>query len=107
MQHISRCQGGGRLQWAHARVDLLPAAKPPFLISATLLDWVALIDRLEASDRDSLRAHFLALDNDDRRLRFGAVSDRHISSYVDSIDFDLSHVYGCAEVGRIGSALAI
>jgi GNAT superfamily N-acetyltransferase len=71
-----------------------PPAKPHAGISASLLDWVALIDRLQASDRESLRAHFQALDHEDRRLRFGAVTDAQISAYVDGIDFDRSHVYG-------------
>jgi GNAT superfamily N-acetyltransferase len=64
------------------------------VIAARLLDWVALIERLRVADRATLKAHFLALGDDDRRLRFGAVSDRHIASYVDGIDFDASHVYG-------------
>jgi GNAT superfamily N-acetyltransferase len=67
----------------------------PSAISARILDWVALIDRLQAADRPALRAHFLALDEEDRRLRFGvAVSDSHILGYVDGIDFSSSHVYG-------------
>jgi len=69
------------------------------MISPRLLDWVALIERLRATDRATLEAHFLALGEDDRRLRFGAVSDRHIASYVDGIDFDASHVYGVRSRG--------
>jgi len=72
----------------------MSAKRPAFLISANVLDWVALIDRLEASDRDSLRAHFLALNEEDRRLRFGSVSDGNIAAYVDGIDFVSSYVYG-------------
>jgi len=79
---------------SHALHDLQPAEKPTFVISTSLLDWVALIDRLEAGDRESLRAHFLALNEDDRRLRFGSVSDGNIAAYVDNIDFDRSYVYG-------------
>ena len=70
------------------------------MISAHLLDWVALIDRLEPGDRDSLRAHFLALNEDDRRLRFGSVGDGNIVSYVDSIDFVRSYVYGVRGPGQ-------
>lgn len=60
-----------------------------------ILDWVALIERLDVGDRESLREHFLSLDADDRRLRFGLpVSDSHIDEYVDHIDFAEAHVYG-------------
>lgn len=68
---------------------------PAGLMQRRILDWVALIDRLEAQDREALRDHFLALGEEDRRLRFGvAVSDRHIDAYVAGIDFNASHVYG-------------
>lgn len=67
----------------------------PSRLSARILDWVALIDRLQATDRETLREHFLALDEDDRRLRFGVfVSDSHIDRYVDGIDFVADNVYG-------------
>jgi GNAT superfamily N-acetyltransferase len=76
------------------------------MMSNRILDWVALIDRLGPQDRDSLRRHFLALGEDDRRLRFGvAVSDSHIDSYVEGIDFVASHVYGVRS--RDGSWLGI
>jgi GNAT superfamily N-acetyltransferase len=66
-----------------------------------ILDWVALIDRLGDGDRDGVRAHFLSLGEEDRRLRFGmAVSDDFIATYVDGLDFAASHVYGV----RSGSA---
>ena len=45
--------------------------------------------RLRESDRASLLAHFLALDAEDRRLRFGsAISDAGIAAYVQRIDFE-------------------
>jgi GNAT superfamily N-acetyltransferase len=45
--------------------------------------------RLRAPDRASLLAHFLALDGEDRRLRFGSsIGDEGIASYVARIDFD-------------------
>lgn len=66
--------------------------------STSILDWVALIDRLQDAHRPGLRAHFLALEPDDRRLRFGVVvSDSHIGNYVDAIDFAASHVYGVSD----------
>ena len=44
--------------------------------------------RLRASDRAALESHFLALDKNDRRLRFGsAISDEGIAAYVAGIDF--------------------
>ena len=74
---------------------------PDALMPRHVLDWVALIDRLGPQDREALRRHFLALDEQDRRLRFGvAVSDRHIDSYVAGIDFAASHVYGVRSSGQ-------
>jgi len=60
-----------------------------------ILDWVALLERLDASGREGLRAHFLSLDADDRRLRFGLpVADETIGRYVDGIDFGADVVFG-------------
>jgi GNAT superfamily N-acetyltransferase len=74
---------------------------PHALMPRRVLDWVALIDRVGPQDRDSLRRHFLALDEEDRRLRFGvAVSDSHIDKYVAGIDFAASHVYGVRGRGQ-------
>ena len=66
-----------------------------------ILDWVALLERMDASERDGLRDHFLSLDADDRRLRFGLpVGDEHIRRYVDAIDFDADVVFGvCSGTG--------
>jgi len=44
--------------------------------------------RLRETDRAALEAHFLALDGEDRRLRFGAsISDEGVRLYVARIDF--------------------
>lgn len=78
----------------------LPSRKPFPMIAARLLDWVAMIDRLQEVDRESLRSHFLSLDPDDRRLRFGmAVNDSHIVNYVNGIDFSAAMVYGVRDRG--------
>lgn len=70
------------------------------MVPRRILDWVALIDRLGPQDRESLRNHFLALGEEDRRLRFGvSVGDGHIHTYVDGIDFAASHVYGVRSRG--------
>ena len=54
-----------------------------------------LTKRLSAASRDALKRHFLALGDDDRRLRFGsAVGDAGIAAYVDRIDFDRDAVFG-------------
>ncbi|MFT3805232.1 MAG: GNAT family N-acetyltransferase [Burkholderiaceae bacterium] len=64
-------------------------------IPPRILDWVTLIEQLQEDDRDTLRDHFLSLDQEDRRLRFGLpVNDSHIERYVNEIDFDRSFVYG-------------
>ena len=45
--------------------------------------------RVSDSDRDALLAHFLSLDRDDRRLRFGApIPDVRIQQYVARLDFE-------------------
>jgi len=45
--------------------------------------------RLRENDRSALEAHFLALDGEDRRLRFGAsISDEGVRVYVARIDFE-------------------
>lgn len=83
-----------------------PLAELEYVMQATptlakrLLDWVALIERLTDADRESLLGHFLSFDAEDRRLRFGLpVSDAHIVRYVESLDFDRSHVYGVRGAG--------
>jgi len=48
---------------------------------------VPLTLRLNGADRIALLAHFLALDPEDRRLRFGAaVADEVIGQYVERLD---------------------
>lgn len=50
---------------------------------------------LSRLQRDALQTHFLALDGEDRRLRFGVcLSDRGVSDYVARIDFDRDAVFG-------------
>ena len=45
--------------------------------------------RLRPMDRGALEAHFIALDTEDRRLRFGSgISDDGIRGYVRRIDFE-------------------
>lgn len=54
-----------------------------------------LVRELTAADRERLLAHFLALDDDDRLLRFGqAVPDHVIDHYVRMIDFTRDTVFG-------------
>jgi GNAT superfamily N-acetyltransferase len=48
-----------------------------------------------ALDRGALEAHFLALDAEDRRLRFGApLKDDGVRAYVARIDFERAAVFG-------------
>ena len=50
--------------------------------------------RLRDGDRAALEAHFLALDPEDRRLRFGtSVGDSAIHEYVGRIDFERDGVF--------------
>jgi GNAT superfamily N-acetyltransferase len=47
------------------------------------------IVRLHELDRDSLESHFIALENEDRRLRFGSnISDDGLRAYVARLDFE-------------------
>jgi RimJ/RimL family protein N-acetyltransferase len=54
-----------------------------------------LVRELSSTDRERLLTHFLALDEDDRLLRFGQiVPDRVIENYVANIDFSRDSVFG-------------
>src|SRR6202140_4209668 len=54
-----------------------------------------LVRELSSTDRERLLTHFLALDEDDRLLRFGQiVPDRVIENYVANIDFSRDTVFG-------------
>jgi len=56
--------------------------------------WVP-IRALHAGHRPQVRAHLLALSDEDRALRFGhAISDERIGHYADQIDFDRDRVFG-------------
>jgi GNAT superfamily N-acetyltransferase len=53
------------------------------------------VKRLSGADRPALLAHFLRLDDADRRLRFGSArSDASLAEYVESLDFDRDAVFG-------------
>ncbi|HEY2000007.1 GNAT family N-acetyltransferase [Paraburkholderia sp.] len=55
----------------------------------------ALVRELTAVDPERLLTHFLALDADDRLLRFGQIVPDHvIENYVRSIDFSRDTVFG-------------
>ncbi len=54
-----------------------------------------LVHQLTAADRPRIVSHFLQLDDDDRRLRFGTVlDDAGIRSYCDKLDFDSGAAFG-------------
>jgi GNAT superfamily N-acetyltransferase len=56
-----------------------------------------LIRELTRAERPALLAHFLALDGNDRRLRFGApMSDWALRQYLERIDFEHDAVFGVA-----------
>lgn len=53
------------------------------------------VKRLSGADRPALLAHFLRLDDADRRLRFGSArNDDSLREYVESLDFDRDAVFG-------------
>lgn len=50
---------------------------------------------LSVTNREALRRHFLALDDEDLRLRFEhAISETTLMQYVDSINFERDAVFG-------------
>ncbi|HEY4997739.1 MAG TPA: GNAT family N-acetyltransferase [Usitatibacter sp.] len=50
--------------------------------------------RLRESEREALTRHFVALDGDDRRLRFGSsIGDEALGAYVARIDFDRDGIF--------------
>ncbi|SAL00681.1 N-acetyltransferase GCN5 [Caballeronia pedi] len=54
-----------------------------------------LVRELSSADRERLLTHFLALDEDDRLLRFGQVVPDHvIENYVHNINFSNDKVFG-------------
>jgi RimJ/RimL family protein N-acetyltransferase len=62
-----------------------------------------LVRELSSADRERLLAHFLALDEDDRLLRFGQVVPDHvIENYVRNMNFSNDKVFGV-----FGSALEL
>src|SRR4051812_34971007 len=66
-----------------------------------------IIKELSRVDRTALDRHFIALDSDDRRLRFGiALSDTALRSYVERIDFDHDAAFGVLddELHLVGAA---
>lgn len=67
------------------------------------------VQRLAQSSRPALRQHFLSLEREDVRLRFGAaIAPEAIVNYVDGIDFDTDAVFGVYddELALIGVAHA-
>ena len=53
------------------------------------------IRELSRLDRAALEPHFLALEGEDRRLRFGApLNDAAVRAYVERIDFERDAVFG-------------
>jgi RimJ/RimL family protein N-acetyltransferase len=63
--------------------------------------------RLDEANRLALRTHLLALDAEDRRLRFGfAARDASIERYVADIDFTRDAVFGVPGEGRALDGIA-
>lgn len=55
----------------------------------------ALVRELSPADRTALERHFLALEREDRRLRFGIpLSDVAVRAYVARIDFERDALFG-------------
>ena len=65
--------------------------------------------RLAARDRTALRHHFLSLEGEDRRLRFGAsLADEAIALYVERIDFERDTVIAVrGDGGRLAGVIHV
>lgn len=72
-----------------------PSADAPSpAAAAPRWSWVP-IRSLGPRHRDRIAAHLVALDSDDRYLRFGyPATDAQIAKYVDMLDFDQDEVFG-------------
>ena len=58
----------------------------------------AIAVRLNATDRERIQAHFLKLNPNDRRLRFGAtLSDEALIDYVQRIDFESDGIFAVSD----------
>ena len=67
------------------------------------------IRRLTRANRRGLVTHFLALDTDDRRLRFGnPINDDAVRAHVDNLDFERDGVFAQNDSRRriVGAAHA-
>lgn len=72
-------------------IDPTAAQQPP----QGVVPKVTLVRELSSRDRARLLTHFLALNDDDRLLRFGQVVTNHvIEHYVHGIDFSRDTVFG-------------
>jgi len=72
----------------------LPAAARTAMVSAMQIP----VRALSSIDRAELERHFLVLDPEDRRLRFGATNaDATVRAYVKRIAFDRDTVFGVAD----------
>jgi GNAT superfamily N-acetyltransferase len=79
---------------AEGRSDLLRVL-PPEQSATVRAPWVAVIRRLGARHRGRIARHLQALDERDRYLRFGYVTnDAQIQAYVDTLDFERDAVFG-------------
>ena len=65
------------------------------------------IRRMTRANRRGLTSHFLALDAEDRRLRFGnPIADNEVHAYVARLDFKRNGVFACVDSRRriVGAA---
>ena len=66
-----------------------------------------LVRELTRLDRRALEPHFLALDGEDRRLRFGiSLNDAAVRAYIARIDFERDALFGVHDddLGLVGAA---
>ena len=105
---FDRCTNGGEHSVSPEDVeyfDIFPAAPPPRWDDNS----APLIRRLRRHDAARIEEHFLALEREDRRLRFcREIADAQIRGYVQAIDWDQSFILGAVQQDRlIGVAEAL
>lgn len=86
-----------------AAVPLTPALTPTAPDTGVPDHALRPLRRFGAADAARIRAHLLALDTDDRLLRFShGIRDEGIAAYVAALDFARDHVHGlCSAQGDI------
>jgi RimJ/RimL family protein N-acetyltransferase len=94
------------MRWRTGGIEIAPTEGSRSHKEISMQTLVPLTLRLNSEDRRALLAHFLSLDAEDRRLRFGAsISDTVIRDYVARLSFGRDGFFAVRDAhGRIIAA---